>query len=714
MSDETLNSLNTGTTQNSEISLDIRKNLLTSTPVLIPKSQDKIHGSCSIISTAREATRKRAEATSAAIKRAENLDAILKCAEMAAEAVSQAGTVITMGDPLPSSICDLVEAGPEGHWKLCCATIKKRIETNDVQVGENLPLDVAGDLEIITVQSTDHHGRQKISVMEEMTPNNKKMILENNYEGCNLENGSQTIPTVRAASEPMQGSNIQKGSLVEFFNVELILDLLSGLTPMCPGSFMVVADEDGLRGAWFSAQVLDVKDGKAYVCYKDLLSDEGNEKLKEWIPLESKSDQPPRIRVAHPVIVTKSEGTRKRQREVAGNCTWAVGDRVDALLRDGWWEGIVTGKSRDDESKLTVYFPAGGDSSIVRSWNLRPSLIWKDGQWIEWSQAKERGDTPYGKRAKLGQFNSKKKSETGEEGMTTLSSNIHTDDSRKLEELRPLNLSAKDLTFSVGSNVHEDNNNDVFKVRRAGLQKDGSKVVFGVPKPGKKRKFMEVSKHYNTDKIEKTIGVSDSIKFAKYLMPQASHSWRNTSKVDVKGRGITNLNTRGPKSLRSQNVQSRSTVDKSVASVAIVNGGVSSLGTSFSNEEIKNSVETGSFSHAFKKVELTVIEPPLRFLPGVLSLEKKSSAEAEMGEKEKENDLPFVDKSSRSDIKGSEIPGKGFADVVEPRRSNRRIQPTSRLLEGLQSSLIVSKSPHDRGGKSLHRGVSASRGQNHG
>ena len=84
--------------------------------------------------------------------------------------------------------------------------------------------------------------------MEEMTPNNKKMILENNYEGmcsfnffasydcfeyglridlfhqyivlsylsgCNIENGSQTIPTFRAASEPMQGSNIQKGSLVE-------------------------------------------------------------------------------------------------------------------------------------------------------------------------------------------------------------------------------------------------------------------------------------------------------------------------------------------------------------------------------------------------------------------------------------------------------------------------------------------------------------------
>ena len=60
-----------------------------------------------------------------------------------------------------------------------------------------------------------------------------------------------------------------------------------------------------------------------------------NDKLKEWIPLESKSDQPPRIRVGHPVIVAKSEGTRKRRREAVGNFTWAIGDRVDAFIRDG-------------------------------------------------------------------------------------------------------------------------------------------------------------------------------------------------------------------------------------------------------------------------------------------------------------------------------------------------------------------------------------------
>lgn len=57
--------------------------------------------------------------------------------------------------------------------------------------------------------------------------------------------------------------------------------------------------------------------------------------LKEWIPLESKGDQPPRIRLAHRVMTTISELTRKRRREAVGNFNWAVGDRVDVCMRDG-------------------------------------------------------------------------------------------------------------------------------------------------------------------------------------------------------------------------------------------------------------------------------------------------------------------------------------------------------------------------------------------
>lgn len=72
----------------------------------------------SIIATAREAAKKRVEAASAATKRAENLDAIVRAAELAAQAVSQAGAVVAMGDPVPLPLNVLLESGPEAYWKL--------------------------------------------------------------------------------------------------------------------------------------------------------------------------------------------------------------------------------------------------------------------------------------------------------------------------------------------------------------------------------------------------------------------------------------------------------------------------------------------------------------------------------------------------------------------------------------------------------------------
>ena len=32
---------------------------------------------------------------------------------------------------------------------------------------------------------------------------------------------------------------------------------------------------------------------------------------------------------------------------------------------------------------------AQGETSVVRAWDLRPSLIWNDGEWIEWSNLQE-------------------------------------------------------------------------------------------------------------------------------------------------------------------------------------------------------------------------------------------------------------------------------------------------------------------------------------
>lgn len=85
------------------------------TPASILKAGDN-SGSSSIIVAAREASRRRMEAASAASRHAENLDAIVKAAELAADAVSQAGKIVALSEPLPLS--KLVEAGPEGYWKV--------------------------------------------------------------------------------------------------------------------------------------------------------------------------------------------------------------------------------------------------------------------------------------------------------------------------------------------------------------------------------------------------------------------------------------------------------------------------------------------------------------------------------------------------------------------------------------------------------------------
>ncbi|XP_008796111.2 uncharacterized protein LOC103711651 isoform X2 [Phoenix dactylifera] len=721
VADEALSFAKTGHPgQNSETDLDVGKDLARLTPVSILKGKDKINESSSIISAAREAARRRVEAASAATKQAENLDAIFKAAELAAEAVSQAGMIIAMGDPLPFTISDLVEAGPEGYWKVQHTAIEIHTKTNGVHQEENLGIDVPGDHDISvnksTKQSPGHREIQKTTDEEGITSRSEQATQseENNIE---LGITSVTVPTDRlerdSVASNLKGTSIQKGTLVE-----------------------VVADEDGLRGVWFSARVLDVKDGKAFICYNDLLPAEGSGQLTEWIPLESGKDKVPRIRVAHPITAVKSEGTRKRRREAVGNYAWAVGDRVDAWIRDGWWEGIVAEKSPGDETKLTIQFPgmpleAGGDASNVRAWNLRPSLIWKDGQWILWSRVRERntvepyeGDTHYEKRQKLGRLEGKINSGIDGRGVGSTSTDMSSADSRKPEDSRSLNLSAKDKIFSVGKNVRESNS-DALRVKRTGLQKEGSRVVFGVPKPGKKRKFMEVSKHYTADKTEKASEGNDSIKFAKYLMPQASRLWRSTSKVDAKGKRGSDSKRRGLKSVKSQNVQARGTVERENSSLTTVhasNGGESGLGSlpnvkaSFTNEENnigrKNLLEAGPLSTSLGTADTTAVESSVMPMPGVPSSKVKSSTAVE-AEGVKGKVTHATDKSTRIEVKGSENPAKTVPDAIEPRRSNRRIQPTSRLLEGLQSSLIISKIPsvsQDRGARAQHRGASSSRG----
>ncbi|CAA6656156.1 unnamed protein product [Spirodela intermedia] len=612
-------------------------NLPRATPVSVFKGKDKATSSTSVISAAKEAARRRVEAASAASKRAENLDAIVKAAELAAVAVCQAGAVIAMGDPLPFTLNDLVEAGPEGYWKApnAASGYAAMASTNNEKQA--------------ALEFADGHNKSLQGVAPFDAPDPE---LSKDHGGENLKE-----------------RYIQEGSLVE-----------------------VLFDEDNARRIWYSAKVLSLKDGKAYVNYNDFPANAGSDKQKEWIPLEGQVDKPPRIRIAHPFMTVKYEGTRKRRRAAVGNFLWAVGDRVDAWVHNGWCEGVVTEKSKEDETKLTVHFSGflqnlgfvgkftGGAVSIIRAWHLRPSLVWKDGQWVEWSRLREntsypiytvgvpcyyapdfflnydQGDTPKDKRQKLGKLEAENHPKLKSIDLGKQSANFQIGISGKLEESRPLLLSEKDKIFSVGKNT-EGSNLNALKMRRTG-QKEGSRVVFGVPKPGKKRKFMEVSKHYNV----------------KYLPTQTSGVWKNVSKVESKGRKGGEPKPKVIRPVRPQSSQTRGATEREgpALSSALASNQGTAIPTAKASGNLEEQAEKSisgpeTFRNTLGTEDSGVLESSMRHVAAMLTSKKKAATSSESdGTKGK------IRKCFRSHWKLS-------ADAGELRRSNRRIQPTSRV-----------------------------------
>ncbi|XP_024517946.1 uncharacterized protein LOC9637548 [Selaginella moellendorffii] len=138
----------------------------------------------------------------------------------------------------------------------------------------------------------------------------------------------------------------------------------------------VISDEDGLHGVWFSGKVRTVRKDKVQVVYTDLLHEDGQTMLQEWVSSCDLMNDAPKIRLAHPV--TSADLPLKRN-------NFSVGDHVDAWMNDGWWEGIVEGINSENQKQVTLFFPGEGDIGVAKISHLRPSLVWKNGEWILWA-----------------------------------------------------------------------------------------------------------------------------------------------------------------------------------------------------------------------------------------------------------------------------------------------------------------------------------------
>ncbi|XP_076936329.1 protein SWOLLEN 1-like [Bidens hawaiensis] len=533
---------------------------------------------------------------SASSKHAENLDAIVKASELAAEAVSQAGKIVGMSEPF--SLKDLVEGGPGDYWKTPrLASKQQALVSENSNITDKRNTETAPDKENLAKSSSGDlmKNRKGPEVLKTIgaVPESENMSTDTSIVGQ---------PESKVSSGNMKESDIKEGCLVEVYK-----------------------DDDKYKRAWFGANVLSLKDVKILVSYTDIQSNEGSGKLKEWLPLEVVGSEAPKIRLAHPV--TTMQGTRKRRRTASTDFLWSSGDRIDAWMQNHWREGVVMETSKLDATSLTVKFPEG-ETLVVRSWFVRPPLVWKDGKWVM-CQTSEKGlsspgNTQQEKRLKLGSPIMDGKRKPGP------SESIDLVDPRKQEETRPLSLSAQESIFNIGST--KDNKISTNRTMRSGLQKEGPRVTFGLPKPGKNQKFMDVSKHYVADGSNTT--PHDSIKFTRYLIPHppGSRGWKNSS--------------RKPPVLSVRTLSTKSTTNKS--SLDSVSDGENQRG-----QQVE--VDHGSSSSIDDKSE---------------RLNRRKFAPAKSAKVE-----------------------KSVSEVGEPRRSNRRIQPTSRLLEGLQSSMSISKIP---------------------
>lgn len=196
-------------------------NLGQATPASILKGANGPNSPGSFIVAAKEAIRRRVEAASAATKRAENMDAILKAAELAAEAVSQAGKIVTMGDPLP--LIELIEAGPEGCWKA------SQESSREVGLLKDMTRDLVNIDMVRDIPETSHAQNRDIpssgisaSIMinEKNTRGQQARTVSDLVKPVDMVLGSESETqdpsfTDRNGSENLEENTFKEGSLVE-------------------------------------------------------------------------------------------------------------------------------------------------------------------------------------------------------------------------------------------------------------------------------------------------------------------------------------------------------------------------------------------------------------------------------------------------------------------------------------------------------------------
>lgn len=142
----------------------------------------------------------------------------------------------------------------------------------------------------------------------------------------------------------------------------------------------LLCQDSGIRGCWFRCTVLEISQKQLKVQYDDVDDDDGCGKLEEWIRA-FRLAAPDRLGMrcaGRPVI-----RPLPLHNDVSNSIELEIGVPVDAWWSDGWWEGVVTGVTNNEEEKLQVYVPGENLTIDVLRKDLRVSRDWVDGKWVD-------------------------------------------------------------------------------------------------------------------------------------------------------------------------------------------------------------------------------------------------------------------------------------------------------------------------------------------
>lgn len=121
----------------------------------------------------------------------------------------------------------------------------------------------------------------------------------------------------------------------------------------------VCSDEDGFKGAWFCATLVEPKAERKFVVEYESLLDDDSKLLREEVSMLQIRPRPP-----------KTDDVDQ----------FKFLDEVDAYYNDGWWVGVVSKVPGD--SKYIVYFRNSNEELEFQHSQLRLHQDWVDNKWL--------------------------------------------------------------------------------------------------------------------------------------------------------------------------------------------------------------------------------------------------------------------------------------------------------------------------------------------